>query len=71
MTQLAYLTDMPAAKPYAEQCIAVCKTSANLRTLTGCLEQLAGLEQASGNHEPSATVGPDLNEPSPALRTSY
>ena len=40
-----------AAKPCAERCIALCKASGNLRTLTWCLDRLAALEQASGNYD--------------------
>ena len=39
------------AKQYAEQCIALCKTSGNLRTLGTALSLLAGNEWAEANYE--------------------
>lgn len=51
MVQLESLTSPSAAKQSAEQCVALCRYSGNIRTLTLSLDWLASLEQVSGNYE--------------------
>jgi tetratricopeptide (TPR) repeat protein len=49
-------TDLGAARRYAEQCIALCRKSGNLRALIGGLQHVASIEKMSGNYESSLAV---------------
>ena len=51
MVELEVTSDLSLCKQHAEQCIALCRASGNLRSLTAALDLLTLVEHRSGNYE--------------------